>query len=637
MVSKLTAGIPLFICALFLLVGVAVVDVDTTGVDLWIQRQLAADTIENVLGKDARLLYHRVFYYGVAFEVPLLLAERASGLEDIRAVTRFRYLLTHLLFIIAGFFCYRLVYQLFNNRLLAVFALLIFLLHPRLYAHSFINSKDLPFLSGFMIALYLVERALRRDTVGAFILCGIGVGLLANIRIMGVMLFPAVLALRGIDLFYAWGCPERKHILLTGGAFALVSSMVLYATWPYLWSNPVGNFLEVWQGLQNAPFRLSLFRGEWVSWAALPADYIPVWFGITTPLPVLLLGFVGAMAVIGRGTAQPGAIFRNTVLRFHFLLLAGFILPALAVILLGAYLHGDWRHLYFIYAPFCLLAAIGLGRLPLIRPGKIWRGGVYGLLGLGFLLTILQMFQIYPWYDYYYNGLVDRTTPEHLRNQYDMRFRLTLRGDAPEYLRGSKLNKPVYLSAGSEDGPSSTAGRDPDYFSLLNPYVVRQPDTAFNHPYAVQIYNNTLVIVKATDASRLGSAAVNAYRELHREAVAGGEPIIRAEYDVYLDGRTLTFVKENCPPGALSGIFRAKPYRSADFRPGRYRARLEYGSSINSGVRLRSGGGDKCLAVIRLPEVGENLLVGQYEPEVGGFPSGGVIQFPASGVDGRVV
>ncbi len=620
-VSHLTAGIPLFICALFLLVGLVAVDVDTDGVDLYIQRQTAGFTIDNVLGKDDRPGNYYYWFYGVAFELPLLLAERALGLEDIRAIKLLRYLLTHLLFIVAGFFCYRLVYQLFNNRLLAIFALLLFLLHPRIYAHSFINSKDLPLLSGFMIALYLLERALRRDTARAFILCGIGVGLLTNVRIMGAMLFPAVLTLRGIDLFSAGSWPRRKPILLTAGAFALVSILALYATWPYLWSNPIGNFLEGWAWLaQNARYRTFLFRGEWVSWAALPADYIPVWFGITTPLPVLLLGFTGAIAVICRGIAQPRAIFHNTPLRFPFLLLAAFILPVAAVILLGSSLYDGWRHLFFIYAPFCLLAVWGLAWLSLARPGKIWRGGVYGLTGLGILLTVLQILQLYPWHEYYYNSLVARAVPEYLRTQYDMQHRLKLRGDAPEHLRDSKLNAPVYLSAGAAGGASPAAGRDPDYFTLINPYLVRQPDTAFNRPYAVQIYNNTLVIVKTTDTARLPAAAVAAYQELYQQAVAGGAPIIRDQYDVYLNGRTLTFVKENCPPGALSGIFRAKIYRANAPRPSYFHRRLEGDSSINSGVRLRSGAGEQCLAVLQLPETGENLLLGQYEPETGGLP-----------------
>ena len=73
-------------------------------------------------------------------------------------------------------------------------------------AASFFNSKDLPFLGMFMIALCLTHRAFRKDTVGAFLLCGVGVGILVNLRIMGIVTFPAILAMRGLDLAL---CTER--------------------------------------------------------------------------------------------------------------------------------------------------------------------------------------------------------------------------------------------------------------------------------------------------------------------------------------------------------------------------------------------------------------------------------------------
>ena len=124
-------------------------------------------------------------------------------MEDSRRVYLARHLLTHLSFLAGGFFAWLLTYRMFGNRVVALLAMLIFLLHPRLYAHSFFNSKDIPFLAMFMAALYLVHRAFRRDTVWSFALCGAGAGLLINARIMGVMLVPAVLGMLALDGFHA--------------------------------------------------------------------------------------------------------------------------------------------------------------------------------------------------------------------------------------------------------------------------------------------------------------------------------------------------------------------------------------------------------------------------------------------------
>ena len=152
------------ICALFLLMGLVLAGDYGIGTDELPQRQIATANLNYILSQGTSLdaLPYPYALYGVAFELPLLLAERALGLEDYYYIHRLRLTLTHLFFIVGAFFCWRLAYHLFNNRLLALFALLIFLLHPRIYAHSFFNSKDLPFLTMFVITLYLLERAGRR-------------------------------------------------------------------------------------------------------------------------------------------------------------------------------------------------------------------------------------------------------------------------------------------------------------------------------------------------------------------------------------------------------------------------------------------------------------------------------------------
>ena len=189
--------------AAFAIVGVSVLDDYGIAIDEGAQRSGGMASLDYILG-DADALPNDVNrFYGVAFELPLIAVERLLRLEDSRAIHLSRRLVTHLFFLAGGFFAWLLAHRLFGSRLVALLAMLIFLLHPRIYAHSFFNTKDLPFLSMFMIALYLIHRAFRRDTVWAFALCGVGVGFLANIRIMGVMLIPAVLGMLALDVFYA--------------------------------------------------------------------------------------------------------------------------------------------------------------------------------------------------------------------------------------------------------------------------------------------------------------------------------------------------------------------------------------------------------------------------------------------------
>ena len=614
----LTAHCHLILCALFLLAGLVLAGDYGIIADETHQRRTAQDNLNYILGQTDRVTtpvyLDRV--YGIAFELPLLLTERLLGLEDYHYVHRLRLTLTHLFFIIGGFFCYRLAYQLFGSRWIALFALLIFLLHPRLYAHSYINSKDLPFLALFVIALYLLERAFRRDTLGAFLLLGIAVGLLTNLRIMGLMLFPAVLAMRGLDGFYAGPGPERKRILLTAGLFALTAGLTLYAVTPYAWANPLDYLAASLDlTLQHPAINSQMFQGARLASDQAPPHYTVVWFAITTP-PLLLLALIGAATAMTGGGRRPGAIFRNNRLRFHGLLLACFLLPPLAAALLDANQYDNWRHFYFLYAPGGLLAAGGLHWLTTAPAApRPWRAGLAGLVGLGLGLTVLQMAQIHPLQHIYFNFLVDRKTPEYLRTQYQMEYYRMAQWGGLRYLRerypGETLTVRADLRQYNTLPPADRqrlriagAGRGADY-DLLYPPEPGPPDLAFNGEYRRRIYNNTLVVVRPLDAARMTPAAVAAYRELHRQAVAG-EPIIRADYKVYLEGQRLTFVQENCPPGGGDVWFgvRIFPHYPEVLPPHKWNSG-SYVTFQTNRVRL----GAVCLAVIQLPDYAQGDLI----------------------------
>ena len=192
------------VCALFLLAAALAFDDYGVLPDTWAQRAIGNAALDYLAGDGERAFDQLVTpldrYYGAVFEAPLIIVlDHVLGLSDDRDIFLGRNVLTHLVFLAGGVFCYLLVLRLFGSRPLALVATALFLLHPRFYAHSFINGKDIPFLAMFMVALWLTHRAFRRDTLGAFILCGVGVGLLTNLRIMGIVLFAAVLALRALD------------------------------------------------------------------------------------------------------------------------------------------------------------------------------------------------------------------------------------------------------------------------------------------------------------------------------------------------------------------------------------------------------------------------------------------------------
>ena len=254
------------VLAVFAAVGAAVLDDYGVSYDEFKERGRGVAAVDYVFG-DSPLTRQfnqgRDLYYGVSFEAPLLLAERLLGLTDSRAVHLLRHLLTHLLFLTGGFFCWLLALRLCGDRRLALFALLLYLLHPRLYAHSFFNPKDIPFLAMFTIALWLVERAFRRDTAAAFALCGVGVGVLVDLRVMGIALFAAVPGLRALDLLLAQGGAGRRRALATAAVFVLTAAGTRYAVAPWLWSDPSAIVDAFATLVRDDNFVTTFFQASW--------------------------------------------------------------------------------------------------------------------------------------------------------------------------------------------------------------------------------------------------------------------------------------------------------------------------------------------------------------------------------------
>ena len=615
----LAAHWPLWVvCALFLLAGALALDDYGIRPDTWAQRAIGNAALDYLAGDGERAFKQlhdpESRYYGAVFEAPLvLLLEHILGLSDEADIFPGRNVLTHLFFLVGGGFCYLLVLRMFGSRPLALMATALFLLHPRLYAHSFFNVKDIPFLAMFMITLYLTHRAFRRDTLAAFLLCGVGVGLLVNLRIMGVILFTAVLALRGLDLGGGGSAKGRKRILLTGGGFALTAMLTFHASLPALWTDPFGRFAELVRTFASHPKHAhNLFQGEWLySVDGLPFDYLPVWVGITTPPAVLLLALAGAVALAWRGLRRPHDILRNGALRFGLLLAALPAVTNVAIVVLENNVYENWRHLYYLYAPLLLLAIIGLHQLVSIPHGPWPRVGAYALGGAAVAVTVVSMVRIHPYQQpNYFNVLTDRTTPERLIARYDPSaapwdfIRSTLTDIAGDHPAGK-------LSPDFRDQHRLLWPDDRKRFAITrdfrsgerNFYVLAPADCLAASPssllYVGRLYASTHSCVVDPVAY---------FGRLRREALA--DPVVRSVYAIRRDGRLLTYARDGCPLDDVEGestrfFLHVIPAGVNAVRPAWRRPNIRRHGFDNLDYALWSGSAridGNCVAAILLPD-----------------------------------
>ena len=583
-VGFLARHVGLIVLILFAVVGIWVLDDYGVALDAGYQRDTAIRNLDYVLGRRDFTYpdYIHDRFYGVSFELPLLLLERVLGLDDTRDVHLMRNIVTHLFFLVSGFFCYLLAYRLFGSRLLALFAMLIFFLHPRLYAHSFFNSKDIPFLSMFMICLYLTYWAFMKGGTWRFLALGVAAGVLMNLRIMGVTLFVLVAGMQVLDVLQAPNADERRRALGSILVFVLSCAVALYVVSPYLWGDPAGNFVEWFITLSQHPSPVPhMFRGNViVSTVVNPPEYVPVWMSITTSPVVLVLGVVGMSVVLLRGASNPLDVIRNTRLRFGFMLIGCFMLPILSVIVLGSNVYHGWRQVYFLYAPFCILAMFGFHRLMsaciVLRLSRAFafdgKGLMYGAYGIGLTVAVASMFSVHPHQHLYFNFLIDRTTPGYIRSEYELDYWLMTFHEGYEHLLrrhpfGSlhvhlphapsvELNWEIlsesdrerlilqgehfdfYITSYKDWLPSESARRD-----VTAPLV-----------HGRVIYNSKVLGVAAVDLSLVDDGVAAPYRDAY-SATVSKQPDARSNWDVYLDDGALVYIKEPCTASDFSTPF----------------------------------------------------------------------------------
>lgn len=389
--------------------------------------------------------------HGAGFEIPLIVFEKAMGLKDVRGIYLMRHLVTHILFLLSALAFYILALRLFKNKYLAIIAFLLLACAPRLYAHSYFNSKDLPFLSMFTICLAFARLTFSKNKPYLYLILGLLTGYATSIRIMGIMLFAFLLMFMIIDLVNDILKKEKPTKgLLNIGMFVLGSCALLVAAWPYLWKSPVHNFAESFSKLSR--FELwngsILLQGKFIEAAKLPWTYFPNWFIIANPILWLVAGLVGFGWIMRDFFQKPLAYFQNTLDRNFILYPACFLSPILSVYMFHSIIYDDWRHLYFIYPSFILMGLYVVNKIlesDIVKKSKTYTKVVFGVCGLQIALTCGFMVQAHPFQQVYFNQMVSHEE-EYLRKNYEMDYWGVSNYQALKYILNNDESKKIYVT-----------------------------------------------------------------------------------------------------------------------------------------------------------------------------------------------
>lgn len=325
-------------------------------------------------------------YYGVSLQYPLVLAEYFDIVFDYQ--DRFYWILEHfyihILFLLSSYFFYLTLRKIKISKQVSFLVFILYLIHPRIYAHSFFNIKDGVFLSIFTITTFFYLYYRENSSYKRLFLFSFFSALAINTRMMGI-LFPA-----WFILFEAFSNRKLRNKINRSIFYMLSVWFVLILIWPSLWSNPFGGVVEAfftfskysgWQG--NVIFNAKLISGESVS-----GFYTPVWIAITTPILYLLLFVFGLLVSFLKKDSRSSF--------FVFVVLGSL----LAVYLFDSTLYGGWRQMYFIFSSFMVLSAIGMDFL--YKNIFVYRV-LFVFVFINILFVAFWMYKNYPFYHLYFN------------------------------------------------------------------------------------------------------------------------------------------------------------------------------------------------------------------------------------------
>lgn len=312
------------------------------------------------------------------------------------------HLVNYLTFLLGAYFLYRLCERFVGPRG-ALGASALFTLQPLLWGHAFINPKDMPFLVfvtgsvwlGFRMVDQLAnskdETAWRSTShllLPAFIL-----GIATSIRVLGPLAGLLVVA-------YFLACHPTRRNLFYMALYALLSILVMIATWPYLWEDPL-RFLQVFQFMSDNPTGLQvLFMDQVYRAYDLPHRYLPffLFFTLTEFVwPLFGFGLVTAWLKLEKDIQKAVQAA---------LILAWFLIPLAYAVLRTPPMYDGMRHFLFILPP--VFVFIGFALEFLFK--RINRGWINAALMLIFVSPgILGIIQLHPYEYAYYNSLIGGT------------------------------------------------------------------------------------------------------------------------------------------------------------------------------------------------------------------------------------
>ena len=129
---------------------------------------------------------------------------------------------------------------------------------PRIWADAFTNTKDLAFLSLFVIAAHTGVLLLERPSPHRALQHAFAAGALVAVRVLGVLVPGLVLLFLAAEWLRA-GNKDRPRVLGAAMMLTVAAPLLTVLFWPALWESPLTSFLAAAKESSDYPWGLTVF------------------------------------------------------------------------------------------------------------------------------------------------------------------------------------------------------------------------------------------------------------------------------------------------------------------------------------------------------------------------------------------
>ena len=355
--------------------------------------------------------------YGVFFDLLAVIIENQFNLKNYQDIYHAKHLLNFFFFFLSSICFFYLIKHRFKNIFLPLVGTVFYITAPRIFAESFYNCKDIILMCLTVFSIFFCLKVLKNYKTKNIILFSFFAALATSLRPMGIFIIFLFI------IFFIFESFEIKNFFIKKINLILTTIMLYliftYLLWPFLWTDPINNFLAAFQSFKKFELGVSssFYLGKYVNTSYLPWHYTFVWIAVSTPI-IYSFFFLMASFNIAYNFVKnfleinindySKKLWSNYNEKVDLFFLMFFLGPIFATIIFQSTLYNGWRHLYFIYPGLIYLIVYAINFLINLNVNKILKNAFFLIVIFTIISNIFNLLKFHPYQNVYFNYLVEK-------------------------------------------------------------------------------------------------------------------------------------------------------------------------------------------------------------------------------------